>query len=94
MKQDNAIQDRQELTTYILWQTWKARNAYLFNGGRKTEREIVQLAWQEWIEYKEEQEINAGGLTGRLRVEEQQGWTAPKAETIKINTSSFLQFEL
>lgn len=38
-------------------------------GGRKTEREIVQLAWQEWIEYKKEQEINAEGLTGRVRVD-------------------------
>lgn len=88
IKKDQDMQYRQELTPYILWQIWKARNAWLFTGERRTEREIVQLDWQECIEFKEKQERRVRGSEGRIRVEAQQGWTAPEYGTIKINTCS------
>lgn len=41
VKKDQDMQVGQELIAYILWQIWKARNAWVFTGERRIEREIV-----------------------------------------------------
>lgn len=47
------LQVRQELTAYILWYIWKAKNAQ--KAGKCIEREVVEQAWEEWMEFKEVQ---------------------------------------
>lgn len=48
------MSDRKELTAYILWHIWKNRNRWTFNAETWSEIDIVQGAWNEWIEYKAE----------------------------------------
>lgn len=46
------MDNRQELTTYLLWHIWKAWNCWNFNAGVVTELEVVQGAMDELMEYK------------------------------------------
>lgn len=36
------MEERQELTAYLMWQTWKGRNSWLYNSERWLENEIIQ----------------------------------------------------
>lgn len=45
--------ERMEITDYICWNMWKARNAWLFNGVKWEPWEIVNKALQEWKEFGE-----------------------------------------
>lgn len=46
------MNDRQELTIYLLWHIWKALNCLNFNSVHVTELEVVNGAVEEWMEYK------------------------------------------
>ncbi|KAK6139398.1 hypothetical protein DH2020_026857 [Rehmannia glutinosa] len=48
--QEDAV-ERIQLTTYLLWWLWKARNLWLFQKVRMTEKEIVHCAVKEWREF-------------------------------------------
>lgn len=50
--QGNNVQERTEITVYLLWHIWKARCAWQFEGYRWEAREIVQKAMLEWQEFK------------------------------------------
>lgn len=53
LSMDKINQDRIQLSVYILWLLWKTRNMWIFNGERRTEKEIVDLAIAEWQEFTE-----------------------------------------
>lgn len=58
MEQEKAknvqeLQNRQEFTAYIMWQVWRARNAWCFKGETWAEKEIVERACEEWKEFKQ-----------------------------------------
>lgn len=57
---NGAMDERHELTAYIMWQTWKARNCWLYNSECWTELDIIQKAWDEWTEFKAQQTKNDG----------------------------------
>lgn len=40
-RDNEEIQTRQELTSYILWHIWKDRNAWIFNAEKISEFEVV-----------------------------------------------------
>lgn len=50
--QGNNVQERTEITVYLLWYIWKARCAWQFEGHRWETREIVQKSMLEWQEFK------------------------------------------
>lgn len=81
------LQDRQEFTTYLMWHIWKARNAWIFNGEKRSEIEVVQHAWEEWLEFKEKQKKDKREVERKIRVEERIAWTTPNPGSIKINAS-------
>lgn len=45
------IRARQELSAYIFWHIWNARNAWNFNAEMRNDKEVVQRAWEEWMEF-------------------------------------------
>lgn len=49
---NEGLEESKELTAYIMWQMWKARNSCHFNAERWTELEIIQKAWREWIKFR------------------------------------------
>lgn len=51
-RRGNGLDERQELTAYIMWHMWKARNQWQFNSELWPEPEIIQRAWKEWFEFK------------------------------------------
>lgn len=55
-KEKAELLDRLGLTAYLLWHLWKAQNSWIFNVEFSDERDIVQRAWSEWIEYKAAQQ--------------------------------------
>ncbi|KAK6136156.1 hypothetical protein DH2020_030090 [Rehmannia glutinosa] len=48
----DVAEDRIQLTIYILWWLWKARNLWVFQRSKLTEKVIVECAVNEWMEYK------------------------------------------
>lgn len=50
------ILERQELTAFILWYMWKAKNALVFCGESWDEREIIERAWRDWRDWKDVQQ--------------------------------------
>lgn len=76
------------MTTYLLWHIWKASNVWIFNGEKRTETKISQLVWEEWIQFKKEQNKGKKEMVRRIRLEKQRAWTTPDSRTIKVNVSS------
>lgn len=50
---DKVVQDRLELIVYVIWMLWKTRNLWMFNYQMRTERDTIEQAVVEWIEFKE-----------------------------------------
>ncbi|CAA0826821.1 Unknown protein [Striga hermonthica] len=51
VKAESCGKDRVALSTYILWWLWKTRNGWVFNGEWVSEKQLVDCAYREWIEY-------------------------------------------
>lgn len=47
--------ERQELTAYLIWHVWKARNSWAYNASKASEHEVVQKAIAAWTEFKDSQ---------------------------------------
>ncbi|CAA0832273.1 Unknown protein [Striga hermonthica] len=47
-----SFNDRIHFSTFILWRLWKCRNLWIFNNLWKSEREIANQAWNEWMEFE------------------------------------------
>lgn len=45
------FQERMEITVYILWNIWKSRCVWHFEGQRWEAKEVVQKAITEWQEF-------------------------------------------
>lgn len=43
------LDEKQELTAFLIWQMWKARNNWSFKAEQWSELEIVQKALGEWL---------------------------------------------
>ncbi|CAH2946199.1 MAG: hypothetical protein PPHERAN_6371 [uncultured Paraburkholderia sp.] len=65
------FQSRLELTLYLWWQIWKARNDWVFRGERKSEMDIVRSATNEWMEYNEARETKKKKCSDTIIVEQQ-----------------------
>lgn len=50
-KNENCMEERIEVTAYILWQTWKARNDWQFQREEGDAAVIIEKVAQEWQEY-------------------------------------------
>lgn len=50
-----GIIKQKELTAYVLWHMWKARNTWCFRGETWTERETIERACEEWMEFEHAQ---------------------------------------
>lgn len=79
------IKSRQEFSAYIFWHTWKARNAWSFNAELKTEKEVVQRAWEEWMEFNEAQEKEQKEQKMRIRMVEKKSQEPPEMRIVKLN---------
>ena len=51
-KEENQGRDRVNITINLLWQLWKARNKRIFEHRVIEERDVVQVAQQEWLEFE------------------------------------------
>ncbi|GER25059.1 RNA-directed DNA polymerase (reversetranscriptase)-related family protein, partial [Striga asiatica] len=58
MKRVKSFNDRIHYSSYILWRLWKCQNLWIFNNIWKSERDIANQAWREWMEY-EDPSLNA-----------------------------------
>ncbi|GER42828.1 polyadenylate-binding protein family protein [Striga asiatica] len=58
MKRVKSFNDRIHFSSYILWRLWKCRNLWIFNNTWKSDRDIANQAWKEWMEY-EDPSLNA-----------------------------------
>lgn len=45
---EKCMNERIEVTAYILWQTWKVRNAWQFQKKERDPAKIINKAVQEW----------------------------------------------
>ncbi|WP_157056330.1 hypothetical protein, partial [Candidatus Burkholderia verschuerenii] len=88
MGQQNMIQDRQDLTVYILWQIWRNRNEWCFSETRRHEKEVVQRAWEEWMEFKEAQAEKTRISNKPILVRTRVRWTVPGPGIVKINVGT------
>lgn len=80
--------ERQELTSYLMWLIWKARNSWTFKSESQTKNEIVKKAWGEWMEFKGDQ-IQKAWTNNRIEVGEmREVWQCRGAGEVKINVSS------
>lgn len=82
------LQNRQEITAYIMWQIWKARNALIFGAENRTERDIIRKASEEWLEFKYAQPLNRQKEVCRMMIAPPMCWQKPDLGCIKLNTSS------
>lgn len=60
LKRDMVNEDQIQLSVYILWMLWKARNLRIFKGEMQSEKETVDMAmamteWQEFGEIRRDQ---------------------------------------
>lgn len=63
-----------ELTAYIFWQIWKARNEAVFNNHQQEKRWVCQKALNEWIEYDEGLNDEQGKQDQQRNVREEIKW--------------------
>lgn len=49
------LQHIYEITNYVMWSMWKARNANCFGAERWTKIDIINRACKVWLEYKNAQ---------------------------------------
>lgn len=82
------LQERQEVTTFILWHMWKARNALYFCGENWEERVLIAQACEEWREWKEVQQENKNTVMARVLESRQKCWDKPEKGVIKLNVGS------
>lgn len=54
---DPRLEEKIELTAYILWQTWKARNGRIFQQVEYDPREIECKVVSEWREFQQAQNL-------------------------------------
>lgn len=85
---DPSLEERIELSAYILWQTWKARNRRIFQQVDLDPREIVCTAISEWREYQHTQNLkNLKAVNDCLR-QKHEAWRKPEAGWVRIKTCS------
>lgn len=53
LKKLSEVEDRQELTVYILWHLWKSKNAWSMEGVWRTAKDIVDNTLEERLEFKQ-----------------------------------------
>lgn len=82
------MEDRKELTAYILWHIWKNHNSWIFNLEKWSELEVVQHAWSAWMEYKNAQKQTTREKVYTIRLPQKEAWKAPGPGVIKLNVSS------
>lgn len=93
MEQDKSgkvlgLQDKQELTAFIMWQVWKARNALYIRGENWAEKEIIERACEEWQEGKALQQKDNINVVRRVMITKQKCWEKPEQGKIKFNICS------
>ncbi|CAI9095797.1 OLC1v1031812C1 [Oldenlandia corymbosa var. corymbosa] len=72
IEKGEEVQARVELSVYILWQIWKARNVWLYEGKKLEPMEVVQRAMKEWGEFKQVQDHKKNTIGVERRSEGQQ----------------------
>ncbi|CAH2944887.1 MAG: hypothetical protein PCALPYG88_7425, partial [uncultured Paraburkholderia sp.] len=87
-KKCGEFQSRIELTVYLWWQIWKARNEWMFRGEMKSEYDIVRSATNDWLEYNEAREIKKKKGSDTITVKPPMPWEPPERDVIKLNVSS------
>lgn len=71
-----------------MWRIWKEINNWTFKSESLTENEIVQKAWEEWMEFKGDR-IQKTWTNNRIEVREmREVWQCRGAGEVKINVSS------
>lgn len=88
IRKNGELEERQEFTAYLMWQTWKARNRWLYNSEKWAEVKIIQKAWNEWMVFKCEQTKQAAGTRRPIMVETREHWQPPELDTMRLNVSS------
>lgn len=86
-----VIKDRKELSGYILWQIWKNRNAWHFQSARHSPYEVVQIAWTEWLEYKELHSQQQIPKAHNNTTERKMAWQPPDQGVVKLNVGSICE---
>lgn len=84
----DRIQERLEISAYLFWHLWKARNENIFRGNARSEKRIVDLALNEWLEYKEETERSQGRRFLAQVHQEQEQWSKPEKGFVRLSVSS------
>ncbi|GER36538.1 ribonuclease H-like superfamily protein, partial [Striga asiatica] len=51
MKKSPSTDDRLQLTSYLLWEIWKARNQCVFEKVNRPAKAVVQYALNGWLEF-------------------------------------------
>ncbi|XP_027165980.1 uncharacterized protein LOC113765943 [Coffea eugenioides] len=87
-EEENQGRDRVNITINLLWQLWKARNKRIFEHRVIEERDVVQVAQQEWLEFEMANEAEERMAKISIQQEQQRRWEPPKAGVIKINTDA------
>lgn len=82
------MEERQELTAYLMWQTWKGRNSWLYNSERWLENEIIQKVWNEWLEFKNEQAKQEERSRRIVQAKRKEPWWKPEMGSMKLNVCS------
>lgn len=87
------MRERLEITTYLIWHIWKARNSWTYNASKVSEIEVVHKAIAEWTEYRDNQMKREAGINVRRLEGFQNAWKYPEVGTVKLNVSSFWEAE-
>lgn len=79
------LDDRKEFSVYMLWHIWKHRNRWTFQSEKWTEMEVVRGAWNEWLEFKEEQLKVLQNRIWQVTMDRKESWKAPELGAVKLN---------
>ena len=81
--------DHLDLTINTLWQIWKDRNRVTHGQQAREELSCVQKAQQEWLEFKEAEEVNDRKCIAETTHQHQnRNWCPPEQGIIRINTDA------
>lgn len=81
---DQRLEERIELTAYIFWQTWKARNRSIFQQVKCDPRGTVSKAGSEWREFQQAQNLKILKEVNGCLKQKQDAWYKPEDKWVRI----------
>lgn len=84
----HCLQERMEMSAFIFWHLWKARNDWHFNRVGSDPKVLIDRAVLEWSEFQEVVISKESRLVSTRIQQHQDEWSKPNAGYVRINFCS------